>query len=85
MFNKCCEIAKCCVDIVICVLTSLLLFIIGLIIGAFTGLATTLGIGAIIAITAILLILLIIRIINLICCENKKEKDCNYCDYDKYC
>ena len=83
MFNKCCEVAKCCVDIVVCVLTSLLLFITGLIVGAYTSLATGLGLGAIIAITALLLILLLIRIITLICCKDKKQNNC--CNYDKYC
>ena len=81
MLNKCCEIAKSCVDVIVCILLSLLLFIAGLIVGAYTSLATILGLGAIIAITAILLILLIIRIITLICCKEKQ----NCCDYNKYC
>ena len=49
MLNKCCEIAKCCVDVIVCILLSLLLFIAGLIVGAYTSLATVLGLGAIIA------------------------------------
>lgn len=80
--NNCCKKNKCCVDIIICILTSLITLIVGIIIGALTGLLTALGIGAIVAILAILLILLIIRIINLICNKDKKN-DC--CDYDKYC
>ena len=82
MYNKCCEVAKCCVDIVICILTSLITFVAGLLIGALTALVTALGLGAIIAILAILVILLIIRILTLICCKEKKD---NCCDYDKYC
>ena len=80
MLNKCCRIAKCCIDVVVCLLISLLLFIVGLIVGAYTSLATILGLGAIIAIITLLLILLIIRIVNLICCKNKKQNNCY--DYD---
>ena len=84
--DNCCRRNKCCVDIIICILTSLITFVIGLIIGAITGLLSALGIGAIIAILAILLILLIIRIITLICCKKEDKNICN-CnnDYDKYC
>lgn len=82
MQNECCKKAKCCVDIIICLLTSLITFVAGLLIGALTGLVAALGLGAIIAILSILLILLIIRIITLVCCKDKKD-DC--CDYDKYC
>ena len=72
--NKCCKKEKCCVDLVICILTSLLTFVAGLLIGALTGLVTA------------LVILLILRIINLICCKNKEKNDCCcYDDYDKYC
>ena len=84
MFHKCQEVIKCCIDIVVFILTSLLLFIVGVIVGAYTGLAALLGLGAIITITAILIILLIIRIITLICCKDKKNENC-CCDYDKYC
>lgn len=70
---------RCCVDLIICILTSILTFTIGLLIGAFTGILVLLNLGAIIAVIAILVILLIIRIINLVCCKDKKE---NYCDYD---
>ena len=84
--NKCCNKEKCCVDLVICILSSLLKFVAGLLIGALTGLVTALGIGAIIAITTLLLILLVLRIINILCCRAKEKKDCCcYNDYDKYC
>ena len=64
---------RCCIDLVIFVVSILLAFGIGLIIGALTGLVTFLGIGAIVLFLVTLLILLIIRIIMLICC---KKKDC---------
>lgn len=84
MFGRCQEIVRCCVDIIIFVITSLLVFLIGVIIGAYTTLATTLGVGAIIAIAAILVVLLIIRIISIIC---YKEKYCGSCSNknDNYC
>ena len=47
--DKCCKENKCCVDIIICILTSLVAFVIGLLIGGLTGIITALGIGAIIA------------------------------------
>ena len=64
---------RCCIDLVIFVVSILLAFGIGLIIGALTTLVTFLGIGAIVLFLVTLLILLIIRIIMLICC---KKKDC---------
>jgi len=64
---------KCCIDLVIFVISVLLAFGIGVIIGALTGLVAFLGIGAIVLFLVTLLILLIIRIIMLICC---KKKDC---------
>lgn len=63
---------KCCVDLVIFVISILLAFVIGLIIGALTGLVTFLGIGAIVLFLTTLLALLAIRIIMLICCKNIK-------------
>ena len=81
--NDCGKKNSCCVDIIICILSSLITFIAGLLIGALTGLVTALGLGAIIAILSILVILTIIRIINLVCCKDKKDDCC--CDYDKYC
>ena len=81
--NDCGKKNRCCVDIIICILSSLITFIAGLLIGALTGLVTALGLEAIIAILSILVILTIIRIINLVCCKDKKDDCC--CDYDKYC
>lgn len=65
---------KCCMDLVIFVISILLTFAIGLIIGALTGLASFLGIGAIVLFLVTLLVLLAIRIIMLIC--NKKKSCC---------
>lgn len=81
--NGCGKKDGCCVDIVICILTSLIAFTVGVLLGAITGIIVLLNLGAIIAVLTILAILLIIRIINLVCNKDKKE-DC-YCDYDKYC
>ena len=83
MQNNCCKREKCCIDLIICILSSLITFVAGLLIGALTGLVAALGLGAIIAILSFLVILLIIRIITIVCWKDKKE-DC-YCDYDKYC
>ena len=77
--DYCCRKNKGCVDLIICILTSILAFTIGLLIGSFTGTIVLLNLGVIIAVIAILIILLIIRLINLICYKDKKE---NYCDYD---
>ena len=63
---------RCCIDLVIFVISILLAFGIGLIIGALTGLVTFLGIGAIVLFLVTLLVLLIIRIIMLICCKKKE-------------
>ena len=63
---------KCCIDLVIFVISVLLAFGIGVIIGALTGLVAFLGIGAIVLFLVTLLILLIIRIIMLICCKKKE-------------
>ena len=66
--NKIC----CCVDLILAILIAILAFIIGLSIVAFTGLATVLGVGAIVVITTILVILIIIRAIMLACREIKR-------------
>lgn len=86
--NKCYKKEKCCTDLVICILITLLAFSIGLLLGALTAIIVFLNLGALIALIAILAILLVIRIINLVCGKDK-EKDKNNCccynDYDKYC
>ena len=62
---------RCCIDLVIFVVSILLAFGIGLIIGALTGLVAFLGTGAIVLFLVTLLTLLIIRIIMLICCNRR--------------
>ena len=74
--KKECKKNKCCVDIVITILAIAFAFIIGVIIGATTGIYETLGIGAFVVLAVILGILIITRIINLICCKDKKDKCC---------
>ena len=46
-------------------------FVLGVVIGAVTGLFAALGLGAFIAILVILAILIITRIIMLVCCNRK--------------
>lgn len=60
---------KCCVDIVIYILSVIFTFLLGVVIGAVTGIFATLGLGAFIALLVILAILIVIRIITLICCK----------------
>lgn len=62
---------KCCVEIAIFITIVLVAFVVGLIIGALTGLADFLGTGAIVLFLATLLILLIIEIAILICCRKR--------------
>ena len=62
---------RCCMDLIIFILSVVIAFIIGLIIGNLTTLVTFLGIGAIVLFLATLLIILIVRIIMMICCRNK--------------
>ena len=57
----------CCIDTIIYVLSIIFTFVIGIIIGAFTSLATILTIGALIVLAVVLLILIIIRIIAIAC------------------
>lgn len=70
----CCNKSKnkrCCVDVVIFILTIAFAFILGVVIGAVTGLFDALGIGALIAILIILFLLIAIRIVLLACSKNK--------------
>lgn len=60
---------KCCVDIVIYILSVIFTFLLGIVIGAVTGIFAVLGLGAFIALLVILAILIVIRIITLICCK----------------
>ena len=58
---------RCCLDIIIFVLAILTAFVIGIIIGAFTGLVDTIGVGAIVSILVTFAVLFILRIVDLIC------------------
>ena len=62
---------KCCIDLIIFIISILLAFVAGLLIGNLTGLVTFLGTGAIALFIATLLIFLIVRVIMLICNKNK--------------
>lgn len=67
---------KCCIDLIIFILSILAAVVVGLLIGAFTGIIVLLNLGTIIAVLAILILLIILRIINLICNKEKKNKCC---------
>ena len=60
---------KCCMDLVIYIISIVVGFMVGLIIGNLTTLVTFLGIGAIVLFLATLLIIVIVRIIMMICCN----------------
>ena len=62
---------KCCIDVVIFILSVIFAFALGVVIGAVTGLFAALGLGAFIAILVILAVLIITRIIMLACCNRK--------------
>ena len=62
---------KCCMEIAIFIIVVLLAFVVGLIIGALTGLVEFLGTGAIVLSLATLIVLLIIEIAMLICCRRR--------------
>ena len=54
-----------------CTLSVIFAFVLGVVIGAVTGLFAALGLGAFIAILVILAILIITRVIVLVCCNRK--------------
>lgn len=62
---------KCCIDLVIYILSILISFVIGLLVGALTEIVGFLTIGAIIVLLVELILLVIIRIITLLCCQRK--------------
>ncbi len=65
---------RCCIDLVIFILSILIAFVIGLLIGAVTSILVLINLGAILVFLATLVLLLVLRIINLIC--NKKKNCC---------
>ena len=62
---------RCCIDLVIFIISIIIAFVVGLIIGNLTGLVTFLGIGAIVLFLATLVLILLVRIIMNICCNKK--------------
>ena len=72
---KCyCKTKRCCVDLTLTILIVAFAFILGVLIGALTGLFALLGLGAFIAIAIILVLLIVLRAVMLIC--TKKDKKC---------
>ena len=59
----------CCMDLVIFIISILITFVVGLLIGSLTGFVDFLGIGALVLFVATLAIILIVRIIMLLCCN----------------
>ena len=78
--NCCPKYKKCCVDVVIFILSILFAFVIGVIIGAVTGLFAALGLGAFVTLAVILGVLIIIRIVMLACLGIKKDRKNKYDD-----
>ena len=72
--KECRKEKRCCVDIVITILAVIFTFIIGIIIGATTGIFDSLGLGAFVVSAVLIGILLIIRIVILLCFNCKKDK-----------
>jgi len=62
---------KCCIDLVIFIISILVSFVAGLLIGSLTGFVEFLGTGAIVLFVTTLFLILLIRIIIMLC-ENKK-------------
>ena len=77
-FDICCtkkgKKCRCCIDLIVFVAAILLTFILGVLIGAVTGLYATLGLGAVIAIIVTLVLLLLVRIIMIICDKDGRKK-----------
>ena len=71
---NCRKTKRCCIDIVIFILSLVFTFIIGIIIGANTGILDALGLGAFVAFAVLVGILIVIRIIMLACFGCKKER-----------
>lgn len=69
--NGCVTKRKCCIDVIVFVLSILLAFALGVIIGSVTGILALLGLGSFIVLSVVLAILLLIRIITLICNKQK--------------
>lgn len=70
--EKCCPKRKCCIDVIIFILSILFTLVLGIIIGTVTGFLGLLGFGAFVTLAIVFLVLLLIRIIMLICCKGKK-------------
>lgn len=64
-----CNERKCCIDVVIFVLSILFALVLGIIIGAVTDLFAILGLGAFVAVAVLLGVLILVRVVMLICCR----------------
>ena len=66
--NNCRRAFRCCIDIVIFIISILLTFVIGVLVGGATELATVIGTGVLIT---VFVLFIIIRVVQLLCCKIK--------------
>ena len=71
----CCAKKRCCVDLILTILLVAFAFVLGLIIGALTGILVLLGLGAFIAVAVILALLVVLSLVPL-ACNRKHNKGC---------
>ena len=60
-----------CIDIVIFIISILLTFVIGVLVGGATELATVIGTGGFIVLITVFVLFIIIRVVQLLCCKIK--------------
>lgn len=69
--NNCRRAFRCCIDIVIFIISILLTFVIGVLVGGATELATVIGTGGFIVLITVFVLFIIIRVVQLLCCKIK--------------
>ncbi len=69
--NGCRRLFRCCIDVVVFIISILLAFVVGVLIGGLTELVTIIGIGGFITLITIFVLLIIIRIVQSLCCRIK--------------
>ena len=68
--NNCRRAFRCCIDIVIFIISILLTFVIGVLVGG-AELATVIGTGGFIVLITVFVLFIIIRVVQLLCCKIK--------------
>ena len=69
--NNCRRAFRCCIDIVIFIISILLTFVIGVLVGGATELATVIGTGGFIVLITVFVLFIIIRVVQFLCCKIK--------------